>query len=48
MPADIVLGNVGQGLDGSREDTSAQGRIGDDGDVELGAGFGNVVFEDVG
>jgi hypothetical protein len=48
VSAEIALGNVTRRLHGAGEDTSAQRRVGNDGNVELGADFGDVVLEDIG
>lgn len=48
VSTEVTLGDVIERGDGAREDTAAKRRVGHDGDLELGTGLCNVVFQDVG
>lgn len=48
MPSVVVFGDIVEFLDLAREEAPAEGGVGDDGDVEFGAGGRNAVLEDLG
>lgn len=48
VASEVALGELGFVAEGAGEDAPAERGVGDDGDVEVGAGFGDAVGEDGG